>query len=107
MLLQLPDTDLSLLLAALPFTAERLGDDTDRKGAELLGNIGNNRGSACPCSATHTGSNKNHVRPLKRVDQSLPVLDRSIAANAGIGTCTKPLGKERSKLHLGRSLGGP
>ncbi len=75
------------------FESERLCNYADRKGSLLLGNLGNNRGCTCSCSATHTACDEYHMRALDSSRNRLRRLFGSLFSDLRHSTGAQSLSK--------------
>src|SRR5467141_4140414 len=91
---------LGLLLAALAFERERLGDHGDRERAELAGQRRDDGSSAAAGASAEAGGEKNHVRPFERLDDLVGVFERGFAAHLGIRARAGPCGELSADLQL-------
>ncbi len=82
-----------MLLAALAFERERLGDHGHRERAELARQRGDNGSSAAAGASAEAGGEKNHVRAFERFNNFVGVLERGFAADFGIGARAESLGE--------------
>jgi hypothetical protein len=67
--------------ASLPFKDERLRDDADGEGANLLGDLRNDRCCTGTGAAAHAGGHKDEVRAFKCGAEILNVFLRGALAN--------------------------
>src|SRR6202158_1457966 len=73
------------------FEGEWLRDPRDRQRADILGDLGDDRGAAGPRSATHAGGDEDHVGFLEGLVQLFAVVLGGFATNTGIGAGAKAL----------------
>ena len=86
------ESAIGLLHAARSLEAERLGDHGDREGVQLLGQRGHHGRSASSGAAAQPGRDEHHVGAFENFDDPLGVLQRGLAAEAGIGTGAQAVG---------------
>ena len=101
---QLLQAALRLVLAALAFEGERLGDHRDRERAHFAGQRRDDRRRARAGAATKTGGDEDHVRAFERFDDFVGIFQRSLAANVGIGARAQAIGQLDAKLDLHRRV---
>src|SRR5690606_2115631 len=83
------------------FKRERTGNYGNSQNAHFFGNLRNYRSSTCTGTTAHAGSDKHHVRTLQGFHDALAVFLGSLAANLGVGACTKTLGNLGAQLQNG------
>jgi hypothetical protein len=91
---------------ALAFALEgkRLGHHRYRQYAELLGDLGDNRGRAGTGTAAHACGQEQHVGAADHFRDTLAILQRGLPANLGIGAGTESFGDLAAQLQLGFGL---
>ena len=102
-LAQFGDPGLSDPHAATTLEVERLGNDADRKDADLASGCGDDGGSACARSPAHAGGEENHVRAGEAVANFLQRLLGRRLADLRPGAGAETL--RHLKAHLNYSLG--
>ena len=90
-------------LALGPFKAEGLGHNAHGKSAHFLGSLRNHGGRASAGAAAHARGNKNHVGIADGFTNAAHAFHSGLAANGGVGTSAKTLGKLFAQLHLNGS----
>ena len=88
---------------ALP--AEGLRDDADREGAQVAGDLGDDRGRARSGATTHAGRDEDHVRVAQRVGDLLRVLLGGALADAGVAAGAEAAGDLVPDADLVRRIG--
>ena len=71
-------------LAAVALEAERLGHDADREGAEVLGDLRDDRGRTRARAAAEAGRDEDHVGVAERLRDLLGILLRRALADGGV-----------------------
>ena len=105
MFLNLGQTVLGEGHAAGAFKAERLGHNGDRQHAHFAGNARNDRGCASTGSATHAGSNEDHVSVLQFLANILDGFLGGFRADVGPRACAKAGSRFRAQLDAVFRLG--
>ena len=72
--------------------AERLRDDGDGEGADVLGDLGDDRGGSGAGPAAHAGGHEHHVRFLQGLVELLAVVLGGLAPDRRIGARAKAFG---------------
>ena len=72
--------------------AERLGNDSHRERADVLGDLGDDRCRPGPGTAAHTRGDEHHIGFLERLVELLAVILGGLAADRRIGTRAEALG---------------
>jgi hypothetical protein len=97
---ELGDPHFGLLHPLPPLEEERLGDDADGEGADVLGNLCNNRGSAGAGAAAHAAGDEHQVRSLKMLEDLVPILLDRLASDFRAGARSKAARQLLADLHL-------
>ena len=92
--LQLRDPGLRLLGALAALEGERARDDADGEGAQLAGDLGDDRRAAGAGAAALAGRDEDHVRALQRLLDLVPALER--------GRLGRPPGSRRRRGRASR-----
>jgi hypothetical protein len=78
------------LSATMPTPACLPRHDADGEGAELLGQLRDDRSGARTGTAALAGGHEDHVGALERVAQLVLALHGGLEADIGIGACAEP-----------------
>ena len=95
---------LGLVLAALAFEGERLGDDRDGERAHLAGQRGDDRSGAGAGAAAETGGDEHHVGAFERFDDLVGVFQGGLASDFGIRARAQAVGELDAELDLHRRV---
>ena len=92
-----------LRCAQAPLALETEGSryHCDRQNAHFTGNLGDNRRCTRPSTAAHAGCNKNHIRAVQGVSNTIFILERRRTTHFRVGARAKSLGDARAQLQHG------
>ena len=96
---------LRLLLAALAFEREWLGDNRNGERSQFACERCHDGSSAAAGAAAQAGGEKNHVGAFERLDDLVSILKRGLASNLRVRARAESLGELSADLQLYGRLG--
>ena len=97
---RLRDAGLGLVGATAALEGERAGHDTDRQGAQALGDPGDDGRAAGAGAAALAGGDEDHVGPLEDLLDLLRVVLGGLLADLGVGAGAEPTGELTADVEL-------
>ena len=73
-------------------------DNRDRQNAHFTRHLRDNGRSTRAGPATHASGNKDHIRTVQRVGNTIPILERCSATYLWVGPSTQTFGNTRPQL---------